>query len=172
MTVEIFQLQNLNLVSTKNRKPETEDERSRRIGFELGTFCWQFYPSSLKLEPLNLRLYLNHFDEKSISFSSSNNQLRIPNFCNKFFVYLLFEYFYQAKVLDWYHNIPKNANTTLYTKKIKTLCNTLKLGNWNSGFVKLVVQWAERDKDMQNDLSIDAAWSRRFCWLINFLIST
>ena len=30
-------------------------------------------------------------------------------------------------------------------KKIKTTCNTLNWRNWNSKFVKLVVQWAERD---------------------------
>ena len=63
-------------------------------------------------------------------------------FCNEFFVYLLFEYFYQVKVLNYYHNTPKNANITLYIKKIKTLCNTLNWGNWgnwNSGFIELVV---------------------------------
>ena len=80
-----------------------------------------------------------------IPFSSSNNQLRIPNFCNNFFVYLLFEYFYKITVLNQYHNTSKNANIILYIKEIKTLCNTLNRGNWNSGFVKLVVWWAERD---------------------------
>ena len=33
-----------------------------------------------------------------ISFSSLNNQLRIPNFCDDLFVYLFFEYFYQASM--------------------------------------------------------------------------
>ena len=42
-------------------------------------------------------------------------------------------------------NTSKNANITLYTQKIKALCNTLNWGNWNLGFVKLVVRWAERD---------------------------
>ena len=32
------------------------------------------------------------FQKTIILFSSSNNQLRIPNFCNEFFVYLYFEY--------------------------------------------------------------------------------
>ena len=41
--------------------------------------------------------------------------------------------------------MPKNANITQYTKKKKRLCNTLNWGNWNSGFVKLGVRWAERD---------------------------
>ena len=74
--------------------------------------------------------------------SSSNNQLRIPNFCNEFFFIWLFEYLYQVEVLNYYHNTPKNANITLYIKKIKTLCNTLNWGNWgnwNSGFIELVV---------------------------------
>ena len=34
---------------------------------------------------------------------------------------------------------------TRYIKKKKTLCNTLSWGNWNSGFVKLGVWWAEQD---------------------------
>ena len=34
---------------------------------------------------------------------------------------------------------------TLCIKKIKTLCNTLDWGNWNSEFVKLLVWWVERD---------------------------
>ena len=34
---------------------------------------------------------------------------------------------------------------SLYQKE-KPLCNTLNWGNWNSGFVKLSDQWAERDK--------------------------
>ena len=38
-----------------------------------------------------------------------------------------------------------NANITCYIKKKKPLCNTLNWGNWNSGFVKLGVWWAERD---------------------------
>ena len=31
-------------------------------------------------------------------------------------------------------------------KEIKTLCNTLDWGNWNSGLAKLGVRWAEQDK--------------------------
>ena len=53
----------------------------------------------------------------------------------------------RSKVLNQYQNTPKNANITLYIKKNKkTLCNTLNRGNWNSGFVKLCVCWAERDR--------------------------
>ena len=35
---------------------------------------------------------------------------------------------------------------------MKTLCNTLNWGNWNSEFVKLDVRWAERDIDVENFL--------------------
>ena len=79
-----------------------------------------------------------------ISFSSSNNQLWIPNFCNEFFVYLLFEYFYQVIVLNYYHNTPKNANINLYIKKKENTLQHLKWGNWYSEFLKLVVWWAEQ----------------------------
>ena len=75
----------------------------------------------------------------SNSFSSSNNQLRIPNISNDFFVYLFFQWCYQVKVLNYITIQPKNANITLYIKKLKTLCNTLNWGNWNSEFRKLVV---------------------------------
>ena len=57
----------------------------------------------------------------SILFSSST-----PNFTNpEYFVCLLFEYFFQIKVLSWYQNIPKNANKTRHIKKKKPLNNTL-----------------------------------------------
>ena len=47
----------------------------------------------------------------------------------------------------YYQNTPKNADIIRYIKKKKkkTPCNTLDWGNWNSGFVKLGVRWAERD---------------------------
>ena len=51
-----------------------------------------------------------------ISFISSNNQSRIPNICNKYFVYLLFQWCYQVKVLNYITIQPKNANITLYIK--------------------------------------------------------
>ena len=35
---------------------------------------------------------------KYISFSSYEQPIRIPNFCNEFWVYLLFEYFYKVTV--------------------------------------------------------------------------
>ena len=63
----------------------------------------------------------------------------------KYFVYLLFECLFQIKVMNQYRYTPKNANITRYIKKKKTLCNTLNWRNWNSGFVKLGVRWAERD---------------------------
>ena len=45
-------------------------------------------------------------------------------------------------------------------QKIKSLCNTLNWGNWNSEFIKLVVRWAERDigkqlKNLKISLMVD-----------------
>ena len=59
----------------------------------------------------------------------------------------ILEYFFQIKVLNWYQNTLKNANITHYIKdeRKKPLWNTLNWVNWNSGFVKLGVWWAERD---------------------------
>ena len=61
-----------------------------------------------------------------------------------YFVCSLFEYFFQIKALNQY----QNANITHYIKKKEPLCNTLDLGNWDSGFVKLGIPWAEWDKSM------------------------
>ena len=44
----------------------------------------------------------------------SNNQYESRIFATNFFVYLLFEYLFQVKVLNCYHNTPKTAN----------ICNT------------------------------------------------
>ena len=45
---------------------------------------------------------------------------RTPNFTNpEYFVCLLFEYFFQIKVLNQYQNTPINANVTRYIKKKK-----------------------------------------------------
>ena len=72
-----------------------------------------------------------------------------PNFANpECFVCLLFEYFFQIKVLNWYQNKPKNDSISRYIKKKKPLCNNLNRGNWNSGFVKLGFWWAERDTEL------------------------
>ena len=47
----------------------------------------------------------------------SRSAHQTPNFTNpEYFVYLLFEYFFQIKVLDEYQNTPKNANITRYIK--------------------------------------------------------
>ena len=75
----------------------------------------------------------------NISFSSSNNQLGIPNICKEFFVYVLFQWCYKVKVLNYIIIQPKYANITLYIKKLKTLCNTINWGNRNSELGKLVV---------------------------------
>ena len=77
----------------------------------------------------------------NISFSSSNTQF----YESRIFCLFTFWVFFPDKVLNYYQNTPKNVNITCYIKKKKTLCNTLNWGNWNSGFVKLGVRWAERD---------------------------
>ena len=56
-------------------------------------------------------------------------------------------------------HIQKCQNNSLQ-KKIKTLCNTLDWGNWNSEFGKLVVRWAEPDINPEfsqtNNTNIDS----------------
>ena len=93
-------------------------------------------------------LFRSIFGQFSKTLSRSAH--RIPNFTNPaYFVCLLYEYFFQIKVLNWYHNTPKNANITRCIKK-KTLTNSLNWGNWISGFVKLGDRWAERDTQIEN----------------------
>ena len=53
----------------------------------------------------------------------------------EFFVYLLFEYFFQIKVLNQYQNTPKNANITRYIKK--TTLQHLKLRKLKFGMHKI-----------------------------------
>ena len=49
-----------------------------------------------------------------------------PNFTNpEYFVFLLFEYLFQIKVLNQHQNTPKKDKITRYIKKNKKLCNTL-----------------------------------------------
>ena len=62
------------------------------------------------------------------SFSSSNTQF----YKSQMFVCLLFEYFFQIKVLNYYQNTPKKANT--YIKKKKKL----KLGKSKFGIRKVL----------------------------------
>ena len=38
---------------------------------------------------------------------------------------------------------------TNYTKRKNPLCNTINWANWNLGFVKLGVRWAERDNNFE-----------------------
>ena len=46
-----------------------------------------------------------------LSLTISRSAHRTPNFTNpEYFVCLLFEYFFQIKVLNWYQNTPKNDN--------------------------------------------------------------
>ena len=63
---------------------------------------------------------------------------RTPNFMNpEYFVCLLFEYFFQIKVLNQYQNIPKIANITRYIKKKKNTLQHLKSGKLKFGICKI-----------------------------------
>ena len=100
----------------------------------------------------------------------SRSAHRTPNFTNpEYFVYSLFEYFFQINVLYWYQNTPKNANITLYIKKEKPLCYTINWGNWNSGFVKLGVRWAERDISLNSNKLITLNYELKQKWFHHFL---
>ena len=77
----------------------------------------------------------------NISFSSLNTQFYESGICCLFTFWLVFP----DEILNQYQNTPQNANITRHIRKKKPLCNTLNWGNWNSGFIKLGVQWAERD---------------------------
>ena len=112
------------------------------LKFEWEAFCWLLNVIEKFFGNLLIKNYFHHYVFCSAHWT--------PNFTNtKYFVCLLFEYFFQIKVLNQYPNTPKNASITHYIKKKKTLCNTLNWGNWNSGFVKLGVRWAERDNGNQ-----------------------
>ena len=64
------------------------------------------------------------FFQVGLSNQLSRSAHQTPNFTNpEYFVCLLFEYFFQIKVLNQYQNSPKNANITRYIKRKKTLCN-------------------------------------------------
>ena len=60
-------------------------------------------------------------------------------------IFCLFTFwlFFPDKILNQYQNTPQNANITRHIRKKKAFCNTLNWGNWNSGFVKWGVRWAE-----------------------------
>ena len=77
-----------------------------------------------------------------ISFSSCNTQF------NKSGIFCLFTFwvFFQDKSFKLIPKYTRNANITCYIKKEKKHFATLQfLGNWNLGFVKLGVRWAERN---------------------------
>jgi hypothetical protein len=53
-----------------------------------------------------------------ISFSSYEQPIHTsPQYLQRIFVYLLFEYFYQGKVFTQDKNTPKNFSKTVYIKK-------------------------------------------------------
>ena len=88
-------------------------------------------------------LYLVSF----ISFSSSNTQL----YESRIFCLFTFWVFFPDKSFKLISKYTQKCQyVTCYIKKKKPLCNTLNWGNWNWGFVKLGVQWAERDNCHKN----------------------
>ena len=77
-----------------------------------------------------------------ILFSSSNTQFY------ESWIFCLFTFWvlFQDKSFSLISKyIQKCQYNSLYQKKQKKLGNTFSWGNWNSGFVKLGVRWAERD---------------------------
>ena len=101
----------------------------------------------ISLTPLSIKSGMKLIVKEHCYFNIFSSAHRTSNYMSpKYFVCLLFEYFFQTKVINQYQNTPKNANITRHIKKKKqTLCNTLNLGNWNSGFQKFGVWWAQRD---------------------------
>ena len=69
-----------------------------------------------------------------------NKQYNSPIFATNFCLLTLLVNIGKIKVLNQDQNTSKNVNITL--------CNILNWGNWNSGFVKLGVRWAERDNTL------------------------
>ena len=97
--------------------------------------CWCLCQISVK----NIKLAI------FISFSSSNSEHPILLNLN-----ILFVSFFPNKSFELISKcIQKCQNNSLYWK-VKTLCNTLNWGKWNSGFIKLGVRWADWDNIFGN----------------------
>ena len=80
-----------------------------------------------------------------IVFTSYEQPIRISNFCNKFLFPFFVSKYWQDKCFKLRPKyMEKCQYIYLHRKRIKTLCNTLNWGCWNSRFVKLVVLWVER----------------------------
>ena len=78
-----------------------EDKQKRIQAFLSCMHCDELPHGNLPPHMLIMACVLRYeLCDINISLSSFEQPIRIPNFCNEFFVYLLFEYFYQVKVLN------------------------------------------------------------------------
>ena len=83
----------------------------------------------------------------NISFTSSNTQF----YESQIFCLFTFWVFFPDKSLELISKCTQKCQySSLYLIEKNPLCNTLNWGNWNSGFVKLGVWWAERDRPPEN----------------------
>ena len=99
---------------------------------------------------------------------------------HKFFQQIIYIFTFwvllQGKSFKFISQYTQKCQYNSLYKKYKTLCDTLNSGNWNLGFVKLVVRWAEQDiwKIWKNGLYMEEEirtdkilWSRHAAWKIN-----
>ena len=118
---------------------------------------WNEFCGALSIRnPQQLILLFDQAKDKkltNISFSSLSTQF----YESRIFCLFTFWVFFSRKFLiNIKIHTPKNANISRYIKKKeKTLCNTLNWGNWNSGFVKLGVHWAEQDTNFVENIYVD-----------------
>ena len=105
--------------------------------------------SSIQKMQIHIQIDKNSWSKYKVTFEFlhwcditrylSHSAHQTPNYTNpEHLVCLLFEYFFQKKVIKIH-------------PKTHTLCNTLNWGNQNSGFVKLGVRWTEQDKSHEHE---------------------
>ena len=109
----------------------------------------------LLLAPTNITLLIRWFPESQIYTNPDffhkneyclsrsphkNNQYESRILATKFCLFTFWVNIYKTKVLNKGQSTSKNANITVWTKNLKTLCYTLNWWHWFSCFVKLVVR--------------------------------
>ena len=111
---------------------------------------FQSYQEKLPLSQTRIKIstYLSHSAHRTSNFT--NPEFQFPQFEVLQSVFCLSTYFVSKYWQDKsFESKPKYIIKFQYNfllkKEKETLCNTLNWGNWNSGFVKLGVRWAERD---------------------------
>ena len=70
----------------------------------------------------NLWHFFHTFLERNISFTSYKQPIRISNFGNEICLFTFWVNTYKTKVLNKGQSTSKNANITVWTKNLKTLC--------------------------------------------------